>query len=78
MTPEQERDFEALRINTQPPVDGVEEWMCNKCGIHWTAPADPTFDRTQEGSGWPVFCRNCTDAFTRLLTALTKPPNKEG
>ena len=65
------RDEEAAIVNRSDPVDGIEEWMCNICGIRWKEPKNTdihinaitgigeVYDRRDDRTNWPVFCGEC-------------------
>lgn len=49
----------ADEVNRSPAVNGKLTWRCEECDREWTEPEDPTYDRTTDGSNWPVLCGPC-------------------
>lgn len=60
-------DAEAQVVNTSPPVNGVETWMCNTCGIKWDEPQNLEFNRQDDRTNWPVFCEECSTKFAEEI-----------
>jgi len=61
------REEEASVVCHSPAVNGIEKWMCYHCGVKWEEPQDTEYDRTQDRSGWPVFCNECSEELRRKV-----------
>lgn len=71
-----EIEKQANEFNRGPrEADGSYKWMCENCGAVFVEAADqdPTYDRSKDGTNWPVLCAKCNadvaDATKRIREA---------
>ena len=60
----------SINVNHLPAVNGMYKWKCETCGVEWEEPVDDDYDRTTDGSNWPVFCEKCENDFTSRIKAV--------